>query len=327
VSLVITPGSKQVLEHLANYGYLADLLAAGARLTESSCGFCIGASHSPESGGVSIRTSNRNFPGRSGTEDAEVYLASPETAAAAAVTGTLLDPRELPMPYPGTEMPESFHVNDDMIIRPEPSADRAATVIVRGPNIGPPPENDPLPGDISGEVAIKVGDKITTDHIMPAGARMKYRSNIPKYAEYVFESLDKKFYGRAMKNRKAGRHNIIIAGHSYGQGSSREHAALCPMYLGVKAVIARSFERIHAANLINFGILPLTFKDEKAYYGIEQGDGLVIPGIRRIIDKGGTIVVRNTTKGIDFEVNCSLSRRQRDILLAGGALNLAKKRV
>jgi len=223
-------------------------------------------------------------------------------------------------------MPERFHVNDDMIIRPEPPAVRAAAVIVRGPNIGPPPENNPLPADIEGEVTIKVGDKITTDHIMPAGARMKYRSNIPRYAEYVFESLDREFYRRAMKNRKAGRHNLIVAGLSYGQGSSREHAALCPMYLGVKAVIAKSFERIHAANLINFGILPLTFKDGKAYNGIAQGDGLVIPGIRRIIENGGEIVVRNTTKETDFKAACSLSRRQRDILLAGGALNMVKTR-
>ena len=326
VSLVVTPGSRQVLENLTKDGYLADFLGAGARVTESSCGFCIGASHSPESGGVSVRTSNRNFPGRSGTEDAEVYLTSPETAAAAAVTGKLIDPRNMPLPYPGTEMPERFHISDDMITEPIPSADRASVRIIRGPNIGKPPENDPLPADISGEVAIKVGDKITTDHIMPAGARMKYRSNIPKYAEFVFETLDKKFYRRAMKNRKAGRHNIVIAGLSYGQGSSREHAAICPMYLGVKAVIAKSFERIHAANIINFGILPLIFKNEKAYDGIDQGDRLEIPGIRKILEAGRAITVMNTTKGIDFEVTCSLSRRQRDILLAGGALNAVRQK-
>ena len=326
VSLVVTPGSRQVLENLTKDGYLADFLGAGARVTESSCGFCIGASHSPESGGVSVRTSNRNFPGRSGTEDAEVYLTSPETAAAAAVTGKLIDPRNMPLPYPGTEMPERFHISDDMITEPIPSADRASVRIIRGPNIGKPPENDPLPADISGEVAIKVGDKITTDHIMPAGARMKYRSNIPKYAEFVFETLDKKFYRRAMKNRKAGRHNIVIAGLSYGQGSSREHAAICPMYLGVKAVIAKSFERIHAANIINFGILPLIFKNEKAYDGIDQGDRLEIPGIREILEAGRAITVRNTTKGIDFEVTCNLSRRQRDILLAGGALNAVRQK-
>jgi len=326
VSLVVTPGSRQALENLTKDGYLADFLGAGARVTESSCGFCIGASHSPESGGVSVRTSNRNFPGRSGTEDAEVYLTSPETAAAAAVTGKLIDPRNMPLPYPGTEMPERFHISDDMITEPIPSADRASVRIIRGPNIGKPPENDPLPADISGEVAIKVGDKITTDHIMPAGARMKYRSNIPKYAELVFETLDKKFYRRAMKNRKAGRHNIVIAGLSYGQGSSREHAAICPMYLGVKAVIAKSFERIHAANIINFGILPLIFKNEKAYDGIDQGDRLEIPGIRKILEAGRAITVRNTTKGIDFEVTCNLSRRQRDILLAGGALNAVRQK-
>ena len=326
VSLVVTPGSRQVLENLTKDGYLADFLGAGARVTESSCGFCIGASHSPESGGVSVRTSNRNFPGRSGTEDAEVYLTSPETAAAAAVMGKLIDPRNMPLPYPGTEMPERFHISDDMITEPIPSADRASVRIIRGPNIGKPPENDPLPADISGEVAIKVGDKITTDHIMPAGARMKYRSNIPKYAEFVFETLDKKFYRRAMKNRKAGRHNIVIAGLSYGQGSSREHAAICPMYLGVKAMIAKSFERIHAANIINFGILPLIFKNEKAYDGIDQGDRLEIPGIRKILEAGRAITVMNTTKGIDFEVTCSLSRRQRDILLAGGALNAVRQK-
>ncbi len=326
VSLVVTPGSRQVLENLTKEGYLADFLGAGARLTESSCGFCIGASHSPESGGVSVRTSNRNFPGRSGTADAEVYLTSPETAAAAAVTGKLIDPRNMPLPYPGTETPERFHVSDGMIIKPVPAAERASVRIIRGPNIGKSPENESLPADISGEAAIKVGDKITTDHIMPAGPRMKYRSNIPKYAQYVFETLDKKFYRRALKNRKAGKHNIIIAGLSYGQGSSREHAAICPMYLGVKAVIAKSFERIHAANLINFGILPLTFKDEKAYDGIDQGDWLYIPGIRKILAAGGAIIVKNTTKAISFEVTCSLSRRQSDILLAGGALNLAKKK-
>lgn len=324
VSLIVTPGSRQVLENLARDGYLADLLAAGARLTESTCGFCIGGSHSPGSRGVSLRTSNRNFHGRSGTEDAEVYLVSPETAAAAAVTGVITDPRDLGMDFPAVPMPERFRVDDCMILEPAPPEKAASVEILRGPNIGSPPENGPLPGSLDGEVTIKVGDKITTDHIMPAGARMKYRSNIRRYADFVFEGLDPTFSSRAAKIRDNGRHNVIVAGQSYGQGSSREHAALCPMYLGVKAVIAKSYERIHAANLINFGVLPLVFENESEYNLLDQGDGLEIAGLRDAIGSGGPLTVRNTTKGRSFTVTCTLSERQRRIVLAGGALNLVK---
>lgn len=326
VSFVVTPGSKQVLENLTQHGYLEDLLAAGARLTESACGFCIGNSQSPRSKGISLRTSNRNFYGRSGTADAEVYLVSPETAAAAVITGTLTDPRDLGMKYPKVATPEKFYLDDHMIIKPSSIADPSSVEIMRGPNIGKPPKNGPLPKEISGEVTIKVGDKITTDHIMPAGARMKYRSNIPKYAEFVFEILDSGFYERAKRLRDKGEHNIIIAGVSYGQGSSREHAAICPMFLGVKAVIAKSFERIHAANLINFGILPLTFKDEKEYHRIDRGDRLKIPDVRKILQTAGSMKAKNVTKGTEFEVLYDLTERQKKILLAGGSLNIVKDR-
>ena len=305
----------------------ADLLAAGARLTESSCGFCIGGSHSPGSRGVSLRTSNRNFYGRSGTEDAEVYLVSPETAAAAVATGVVTDPRDLGMDFPAVAMPERFRVDDCMILEPAPPEKAVSIEILRGPNIGSPPENGPLPGRLDGEVTIKVGDKITTDHIMPAGARMKYRSNIRRYADFVFEGLDPTFPARAAKIRDNGRHNVVVAGQSYGQGSSREHAALCPMYLGVKAVIAKSYERIHTANLINFGILPLVFENETEYNLLDQGDSLEIPDLRGAVAAGGGLTVRNATKGRSFAVTCTLSERQKRILLAGGALNLVKTRV
>ncbi len=324
VSFIVTPGSRQVLENLARDGYLADLLAAGARLTESTCGFCIGGSHSPGSRGVSLRTSNRNFYGRSGTEDAEVYLVSPETAAAAVVTGAVTDPRDLGMDFPAVAMPETFRVDDCMILEPAPPEKAASIEILRGPNIGSPPENGPLPGRLDGEVTIKVGDKITTDHIMPAGARMKYRSNIRRYADFVFEGLDATFPARAAKIRDNGRHNVVVAGQSYGQGSSREHAALCPMYLGVKAVIAKSYERIHTANLINFGILPLVFENETEYNLLDQGDSLEIPDLHGALASGSPLAVRNATKGRSFTVTCTLSERQKRILLAGGALNLVK---
>jgi aconitate hydratase len=326
VSFVVTPGSKQVLENLARHGYLANLLAAGARLTESACGFCIGNSQSPRSKGISLRTSNRNFYGRSGTADAEVYLVSPETAAAAVITGKLTDPRDLGMKYPKVAAPEKFYLDDRMIIKPSDIEEPSSVEIIRGPNIGNPPKNEPLPEEILGEATIKVGDKITTDHIMPAGARMKYRSNIPKYAEFVFEILDSGFYERAKKLRDRGEHNIIIAGLSYGQGSSREHAAICPMFIGVKAVIAKSFERIHAANLINFGILPLTFKDEKEYHRIDRGDRLKIPDVRKILQTTGSMKAKNLTKSREFEVVYDLTERQKKILLAGGSLNVVKDR-
>ncbi len=326
VSFVLSTGSRQVLLNLARQGYLEVLAAAGARIMESACGFCIGNSQSPMSGGVSLRTSNRNFMGRSGTKDARVYLVSAETAAAAVVTGRITDPRELGIPYPKVEMPGSFIVDDRMIIRPVEAGKSRFREIYRGPNIGTPPVNDPLPDQIDGEVTIVVGDKITTDHIIPAGARMKYRSNIPKYSEFVFESVDPGFAGRAAKIKEEGRHNIIVAGLSYGQGSSREHAALCPMYLGVKVVIAKSFERIHASNLVNVGILPLVFRDEGDYNSIRQGDRLEIDNLREALEKGEEVRVKNLTGGYEFRTFLELTDRQVAIVLAGGALNYGKGR-
>ena len=323
VSFILAPGSRQVLENLARGGYLADLISAGARLMENACGFCIGNSQSPQSGSVSLRTSNRNFPGRSGTMDADVYLVSPETAAAAVITGHFTDPRDLGIAYPPVEMPDEFFIDDGMFIRPD-NADRVSEVY-RGPNIGAPPKNTALPDTIAAEVTIKVGDKITTDHIIPAGARMKYRSNIPKYSEYVFENVDPNFAQNAQKIKAAGKQNIIVAGVSYGQGSSREHAAICPMYLGVRAVIAVSFERIHTANLINFGILPLTFLHSGDYDKIDQGDDLEIANVRNLIGAGADLLIINKTKGISFSVACNLSARQKRIVLAGGALNIRSK--
>jgi len=324
VSFVISPGSKQVLENLAREGALADLLSTGARITEPICGFCIGNSQSPQTNAVSIRTSNRNFLGRSGTKSAKLYLTSPETAAAAVITGKMTDPRDLGMDYPQVERPEKFYIDDSMIIPPSDTPEQVH--IYRGPNIGEPPSNTPMSASISGIVTIKVGDKITTGHIIPAGSRMKYRSNVPKYSEFVFEIVDDTFYKRAVEYRDKGKHNIIVGGLSYGQGSSREHAALCPMFLGVKAVIAKSFERIHSANLINFGIIPLTFKSESDYDEIDSGDEIEIPNIRELISKNEPLIVENLTKKKDFEVDYELSERQRNILFAGGMLSYIKSK-
>jgi aconitate hydratase len=288
---------------------------------ESACGFCIGNSQSPQTDAVSLRTSNRNFEGRSGTKSAQVYLVSPETAAAAVIRGSFTDPRDLGIAYPDVRLPERFDIDDSMFLFPD-QVDRSVE-IYRGPNIGSLPHNEPLPEEIVGEVTVRVGDKITTDHIMPAGARMKYRSNVPKYAEFVFEHVDSTFSGRAMENRKRGVHNVIVAGESYGQGSSREHAALCPMYLGVKAVVAKSFERIHIANLINFGIVPLTFTNGADYGRVQTGDEIEIPGIRGRLERGEDLVLVNKTRRGEIPLTLSLSDRQREILLAGGTLSYA----
>lgn len=324
VSFVIAPGSRQVLQMLARNGALADLIGAGARLAETACGFCIGNSQSPQSGAVSLRTSNRNFEGRSGTKDARVYLVSPETAAAAVITGRVTDPRELKIRYPVVRMPKRFLINDSMVIPPSKNPEEVK--IFRGPNIGEPPKSERLPDDIRAAVTIKVGDKITTDHIIPAGARMKYRSNVPEYSKYLFEVVDPKFYERAKANRERGLANIIVGGVSYGQGSSREHAAMCPMYMGVRAVLAKSFERIHSANLINFGILPLTFASEADYDRIEQGDELEIPSVREVLRAGKPMLVRDRTRGFEFEVKYELTERQKAIVLAGGTLSFIKSR-
>jgi aconitate hydratase len=324
VSFGVAPGSRQVLEMIAKNGALADIITAGARVLEATCGFCIGAGQAPKTDAVSVRTNNRNFEGRTGTKSAKVYLASPESAVAAALTGTITDPRELGLPYPAIEMPAEFWIDDSMVLPPSDKPDQVT--IERGPNIGAPPAAEPLPDAIKGVVTIKVGDKITTDHIMPAGSRLKYRSNIPKYAEFVFEGVDPQFSKRALENRKRGIHNIVVAGSSYGQGSSREHAAICPMYLGIKAVIARSFERIHAANLINFGILPLTFANEADYDAISGGSEIEISGIKAALAAGSELSLSDRTAKKRIPLKYSLSTRQRDILLAGGMLNYTRTR-
>ncbi len=329
VELVVAPGSRQVLENIAMAGGLTSLINAGARIAECTCGFCIGNSYSPATDAVSLRTSNRNFMGRSGTKSAKVYLVSPETAAAAAIAGRITDPRELGLKYPDIELPEQFYIDDSMILQPARASATGVGVeveVYRGPNIGSPPSFSPLPDTISGLVTIKVGDNITTDHIIPAGSRMKYRSNIAKYAEFVFEPLDRQFYKRASETMRKGKHNIIVAGDSYGQGSSREHAALCPAFLGVKAVIAKSFERIHMANLINFGILPLIFDTKSDYNLIDRGDELEIPNIRRRLSNNEQIAVRDKSKGgHEFKVCTQLTKRERSIILAGGLLPYIKE--
>jgi len=319
VSLGIAPGSRQVLNSIARNGSLSDLISFGARILESSCGFCIGNSMSPCTDSVSVRTSNRNFKGRSGTPSANVYLTSPVVAAASALTGRITDPRDLSMAVPRIEMPEIFDIDDSMIIPPLTAAERAEQTICRGPNIGEPPMNSPMPEEISGEVTIRVGDLVTTDHIMPAGSRLKYRSNVPKYSEFVFEPLDNSFSARAIALRDKGRHNIIVAGSSYGQGSSREHAALCPMYLGVKAIIAKSIERIHAANLVNFGIAPFSFVQEADWEKLPEKTEITVPSIRRSLEAGKSdfIALAGDEK---ISLKLSLSQRQRDMLLAGGLL-------
>ncbi len=323
VSLSIAPGSKQVFEQLASEGTLSILIAAGARILESACGPCIGMGQSPNSKGISLRTFNRNFLGRSGTKDGQIYLVSPETAAASAITGYLTDPRTLGK-MPEYVMPERFLINDNMIVEPASEKDAANVEILRGPNIKPFPVNKPLGDSIESAVTLKVGDNITTDHIMPAGAKiLPLRSNIPAISEYCFTVCDETFPARA---KEAGT-SIIVGGTNYGQGSSREHAALAPLYLGVKAIICKGFARIHRQNLINNGILPLEFVNEADYDKIDQGDKLVIANIRSLIENmenGGKIVVENKTKGFSFEVKCELSERGKGMMLAGGLLNYTK---
>lgn len=322
VSLCIAPGSKQVLNMLALNGALSDMINAGARILESACGPCIGMGQSPNSAGVSLRTFNRNFEGRSGTKDAGIYLVSPEVAAASALTGYLTDPRELGE-APVVEMPERFIVNDNMI-EPPASADEAKDVeILRGPNIKPFPKTSPLPQEITAKAVLKVGDNITTDHIMPAGAKiLPYRSNIPFLSQYCFGVCDETFPERIKKEGKG----IIIGGSNYGQGSSREHAALVPLYLGVKAVITKSFARIHVANLVNAGILPFTFKNESDYDRIDQLDELALPAIRERLEKGEAITLKNITKGEEYELDSShLSDRQKAMLLCGGLLDYTRE--
>ncbi len=317
VSVGIAPGSKQVLNMLADCGALSKLIAAGARILECACGPCIGMGQSPNSGGISLRTFNRNFLGRSGTADAGVYLVSPETAAAAALTGVFTDPRELP-PLAEIKLPERFLINDNMIDPPVPENNDVE--ILRGPNIKPFPQAEPLPDSLKGAVVLKVGDNITTDHIMPAGAKiLPYRSNIPYLSQFCFGVCDKDF----PENCKKYGGGIVVGGENYGQGSSREHAALVPLYLGIRAVLTKSFARIHAQNLINAGILPLTFKNPADYDKISQFDELSLSGLHSSIKSG--LTVKNTTTGEEYEVQCGLSGRDADIMLSGGLLNYTKK--
>lgn len=323
LSFGVAPGSRQVLQMAAREGYLADILDAGARLLENTCGFCIGNSMSPNTNAISLRTSNRNFEGRSGNKSAQVYLVSPEVAAVSAITGKITDPRTHQEPAPEVEMPNEFLIDDSMFIFPQDINENVE--ISRGPNIGDPPTNDPMPQSINGSIMIKVGDKITTDHIMPAGSRLKYRSNVPKYSEYVFEPIDTEFPKRSMEAKKNGQHSVILAGESYGQGSSREHAALCPMYLGVKAVIAKSVERIHAANLVNFGIVSLSFKDQSDYEKFNQGDEIEMPDIKTKIQNKEPVIIINKSKNIQVELEYNYSDRQKDILFEGGLLKYTVK--
>ena len=324
VSLAIAPGSKQVLTMLAENGALADMIAAGARILESACGPCIGMGQSPNSKGISLRTFNRNFEGRSGTKDGQIYLVSPEMAAASALTGVLTDPRTLGE-MPEIKVPEHFEINDNMVVAPAPVEEMDSVEVLRGPNIKPYPETAPLVENIECQVSLKVGDNITTDHIMPAGAKiLPLRSNIPAISQHCFTVCDEEFPRRA----KAMGKSIIVGGSNYGQGSSREHAALAPLYLGIKAVLVKSFARIHRANLINAGILPLTFVNEADYDKTNQGDEIALDNVRADIEADKTqLTVVNKTTGAEIPVLCELTGRTKDIILAGGLLDYTREQL
>lgn len=324
VSLAIAPGSKQVLNMIAENGALADMIAAGARILESACGPCIGMGQSPNSKGVSLRTFNRNFEGRSGTKDGQIYLVSPEMAAVSALTGYLTDPRTLG-DMPEFKLPEHFKINDNMVVPPADEADMDSVEVLRGPNIKPFPQTSPLDDSIDCQVSLKVGDNITTDHIMPAGAKiLPLRSNIPAISQHCFTVCDEDFPRRAKNMGKS----IIVGGSNYGQGSSREHAALAPLYLGIKAVLVKSFARIHRANLINAGILPLTFVNEADYDKINQGDEIVLADVRADVEADmSKLTVVNKTTGVEIPVLCELTGRTKDIVLAGGLLDYTREQL
>lgn len=324
VSLAIAPGSKQVLNMIAENGALADMIAAGARILESACGPCIGMGQSPNSKGVSLRTFNRNFEGRSGTKDGQIYLVSPEMAAVSALTGYLTDPRTLG-DMPEFKLPEHFKINDNMVVPPADEADMDSVEVLRGPNIKPFPQTSPLDDSIDCQVSLKVGDNITTDHIMPAGAKiLPLRSNIPAISQHCFTVCDEDFPRRAKNMGKS----IIVGGSNYGQGSSREHAALAPLYLGIKAVLVKSFARIHRANLINAGILPLTFVNEADYDKINQGDEIVLADVRADVEADmSKLIVVNKTTGVEIPVLCELTGRTKDIILAGGLLDYTREQL
>lgn len=319
LDLGIAPGSRQVMAMLARTGALGWMIDAGARILESACGFCVGHGKAPQLGGISVRTNNRNYKGRSGTQDAEVYLVSPETAAATAISGFLTDPRKLEMEYPGIQLPEIIETDDSMFLQPTGSRE-----IYRSRIIGEPPLNTCMPETVEGTVSIKVGDSINTDDIIPAGPAMVYRANINKSCDFIFQFIDDKFPVRCKEIRGAKRIPIIVAGESYGQGSSREHAALCPMAMGIRIVLAKSIERIHRANLINFGILPLTFTVPEDYEDIHLGDKLLIINMSEAAGKDMVEVINQST-GKKYLTKNSASAREKGIILAGGALNYARK--
>jgi aconitate hydratase len=327
VSLLINPGSKQVYEMLSREGLIADMIGAGARILEASCGPCIGMGGAPGTGHVSVRSYNRNFHGRSGTKDAFVYLTNPIACSIIALKGEITDPRDFKLDadrleeLKGLREPERFMINDNLLIPPRKEG---KTEIIKGPNIKEVPVKGPLSDNIDAEVLLKLGDNITTDDIMPAGSRvLPFRSNIPAISDFVFENIDRSFSERARKAREQGG-GIIVGHENYGQGSSREHAAIAPMYLGIQAVIAISFARIHRANLINFGILPLLFKREEDYERLEQGDRLLIRNVRDSIEEGKDIIIENISKGYTFEARANLNRKERELILMGGLLPLIR---
>ena len=334
VEFAVAPGSREVLNMLAENGALADMISAGARILESGCGPCIGQGFSPADGTVSLRTFNRNFAGRSGTAGDQVYLVSPETAVASALTGRITDPRDLQrifgIEYPKIEMPDKFTIDDTMIEKPLSEKDAAGVEVLRGPTIVVPQSPPQLPNELQAKVLIKCGDKITTDHIMPAGSFLKLRSNVPEYAKVVFNCFNKKdeptFAQRSLELKQKGIAGIVVAGQSYGQGSSREHAALCPMYLGVRVVIAKSIERIHKANLINFCIVPVEFADSADYDKINAGDQLQIDNLLKAVKRCNEIKIFNKTSSVEFVGKLVLSERDREILLAGGLLNYTREK-
>ncbi|MCG2711743.1 MAG: aconitate hydratase [Candidatus Omnitrophica bacterium] len=324
ISLGIAPGSRQVFTMIAKNGILANMIECGARIMESTCGFCIGCGQAPKTNAVSVRTNNRNFEGRSGTASAGIYLVSVETAALCAINGVFVDPLSKKADeFPQITSPEKFDVDDSMIIPTEKLREKEE--IFRGPNIGQLPQNSPLAQELKGQIVIKVGDKITTDHIMPAGPRLKFRSNIEKYSGFVFEGVDPCFAHRAKALKEKNQAVFIVAGDSYGQGSSREHAALCPMYLGVKAVLAKSLERIHAANLVNFGILPLVFLNPNDYDVLDAEDQIQMSDLTASLDEGKSITIEIKTKNKKIKMGYNLSYRQKEIIKAGGLLNYTKR--
>jgi aconitate hydratase len=321
VTFFIHPSSRLDLELLAREGLLAELIAAGVNVEAATCGACIGVGHVPAKGMKSLRAINRNFKGRTGQKDDEVYLCSSEVAAVSAITGVITDPRKLGIPAPAQEIPNRLDLTNPSLIPPASPADAPSVRVIKGENITGIPLKGPLTNSLRGEVLIALGDNISTDHIMPAGSQiLRFRSNIPKLAEYVFNRVDPEFASRA--RAKGG---FIVGGSNYGQGSSREHAAIAPMYLGVVGVIAKDFARIHLANLINWGLLPMTFADPADHGRVRQGDLLEIADVRRLVESGAdTLVVKNPTQGTSFKVALSLNRRERDYLLAGGKLAYTK---